>query len=393
MTSTMSLTAEEFHPLQTQVEQEGDTLLINMGPQHPSTHGVLRIVLKLKGEEVVYAEPVIGYLHRGFEKLTENLTYIQIVPLVDRMDYLAPATNELAFCLAVEKLLQTEVPKRAAYLRILTSELQRIASHLVWLGTYGLDLGGALGGGTTIFLYCFRERELILDLFEELTGARMMYNFNQIGGVRYQPPEGFDERVREVVKKLSQAITEYEEMLEKNYVFQVRTRDIGVLSLDLAKSIGAEGPVLRGSGFKYDLRKNEPYSSYQDFQFDIPVGQKGDCFDRAKVRITEMKESLRIIRQVLEGLPEGGISSRPAVRVAGAVKPPIGEVYVRIEAPRGELGVYLVSDGSPKPFRLKWRAPSFSNLALLPHLVVGHKVADIMAILGSLDPVFGEVDR
>jgi NADH-quinone oxidoreductase subunit D len=389
----MSLTAEEFHPLQTQVEQEGDTLLINMGPQHPSTHGVLRIVLKLKGEEVVYAEPVIGYLHRGFEKLTENLTYIQIVPLVDRMDYIAPATNELAFCLAVEKLMQVEVPRRAAYLRVLTSELQRIASHLVWLGTYGLDLGGALGGGTTVFLYCFRERELILDLFEELTGARMMYNFNQIGGVRYQPPDGFDDRVREVVRKLGLAITEYEEMLEKNYVFQVRTKNIGILPLDLAKATGAEGPVLRGSGFKYDLRKNEPYSGYQDFQFDIPVGQKGDCFDRAKVRIAEMKESLRIVRQALEGLPEGGISSRPAVRVAGAVKPPAGEVYARIEAPRGELGVYLVSDGSPRPFRLKWRAPSFSNLALLPHLVIGHKVADIMAILGSLDPVFGEVDR
>ena len=393
MTNATNLTAEAYHPLQTQLEKEGDTLLINMGPQHPSTHGVLRIVLKLKGEVVIEAEPVIGYLHRGFEKLAENLTYIQIIPLVDRMDYIAPVTNELVFCLAVEKLLKVEIPKRAAYLRVLTAELQRVASHLVWLGTYGLDLGGALGGGSTLFLYCFREREIILDLFEELTGARMMYNFNQIGGVRYQPPDGFETRVKQMIKKLEQAIVEYQQMLEDNYVFQVRTKNIGVLTPKLGKAIGAEGPVLRGSGLKYDLRKEEPYSSYEEFQFNIPTGDKGDCFDRSSVRIREMKESLKIVKQAIEGLPEGYISARPAVRVAQAVKPPEGEVYARIESPRGELGVYLVSDGSPKPYRLKWRAPSFSNLALLPHLVVGHKLADIMAILGSLDPVFGEVDR
>jgi len=393
LTNATNLTAEAYHPLQTQLEKEGDTLLINMGPQHPSTHGVLRIVLKLKGEVVIEAEPVIGYLHRGFEKLAENLTYIQIIPLVDRMDYIAPVTNELVFCLAVEKLLKVEIPKRAAYLRVLTAELQRVASHLVWLGTYGLDLGGALGGGSTLFLYCFREREIILDLFEELTGARMMYNFNQIGGVRYQPPDGFETRVKQMIKKLEQAIVEYQQMLEDNYVFQVRTKNIGVLTPKLGKAIGAEGPVLRGSGLKYDLRKEEPYSSYEEFQFNIPTGDKGDCFDRSSVRIREMKESLKIVKQAIEGLPEGYISARPAVRVAQAVKPPEGEVYARIESPRGELGVYLVSDGSPKPYRLKWRAPSFSNLALLPHLVVGHKLADIMAILGSLDPVFGEVDR
>ena len=393
MTNATNLTAEAYHPLQTQLEKEGDTLLINMGPQHPSTHGVLRIVLKLKGEVVIEAEPVIGYLHRGFEKLAENLTYIQIIPLVDRMDYIAPVTNELVFCLAVEKLLKVEVPRRAAYLRVLTAELQRVASHLVWLGTYGLDLGGALGGGSTLFLYCFREREIILDLFEELTGARMMYNFNQIGGVRYQPPDGFETRVKQMIKKLEQAIVEYQQMLEDNYVFQVRTKNIGVLTPKLGKAIGAEGPVLRGSGLKYDLRKEEPYSSYEEFQFNIPTGDKGDCFDRSSVRIREMKESLKIVKQAIEGLPEGYISARPAVRVAQAVKPPEGEVYTRIESPRGELGVYLVSDGSAKPYRLKWRAPSFSNLALLPHLVVGHKLADIMAILGSLDPVFGEVDR
>lgn len=220
-----------------------------------------------------------------------------------------------------------------------------------------------------------------------------MYNFNQIGGVRYQPPDGFETRVKQMIKKLEQAIVEYQQMLEDNYVFQVRTKNIGVLTPKLGKAIGAEGPVLRGSGLKYDLRKEEPYSSYEEFQFNIPTGDKGDCFDRSSVRIREMKESLKIVKQAIEGLPEGYISARPAVRVAQAVKPPEGEVYARIESPRGELGVYLVSDGSPKPYRLKWRAPSFSNLALLPHLVVGHKLADIMAILGSLDPVFGEVDR
>ena len=393
MTNPTNPTADAVHPLQTQVELEGDTLLINMGPQHPSTHGVLRIILTLKGEEVIKAEPVIGYLHRGFEKLAENLTYIQIVPLVDRMDYIANVTNELAFCLAIEKLMKVEVPRRAAYLRVLTSELQRIASHLVWLGTYGLDLGGALRGGSTPFKSWYRERRIILDLFEELTGARMMYNFNQIGGVRYQPPAGFGLRVREVLKKLDKAISEYQDMLEDNYVFKVRTKDIGILTPQLAKSAGAEGPVLRGSGVKFDLRKNQPYSGYEEFKFDIPTGQKGDCLDRAKVRIAEMKESLKIVYQAIEGLPEGAISSRPSVRVAAAVKTPEGEVYSRIESPRGELGVYLVSDGSAKPYRLKWRAPSFSNLSLLPQLVAGHKVADIMAVLGSLDPVFGEVDR
>jgi NADH-quinone oxidoreductase subunit D len=221
----------------------------------------------------------------------------------------------------------------------------------------------------------------------------MMYNFNQIGGVRYQPPAGFESKVRKVTGKLNKAILEYQEMLEKNYVFQVRTRNIGVLTQELGQAIGAEGPVLRGSGFEYDLRKAQPYSCYEEFEFEIPIGAKGDCFDRAQVRMTEMKESLKIVRQALDGLPQGEISSRPSVRVAQAVKPPEGETYVRIESPRGELGVYLVSDGSPKPYRLKWRAPSFSSLALLPYLAAGHKVADIMAILGSLDPVFGEVDR
>lgn len=389
----MSHTAETVLPVQTQVTLEGDELLINMGPQHPSMHGVLRLVLKLHGEIVVRVDPVIGYLHRGFEKLTENLTYVQIVPLVDRMDYIAAIANELAYVLAVEKLLRIEVPRRAQYLRVLTSELQRVASHLVWLGTFGLDLGGALGGGSTLFLYCFRERELIVDLFEELTGARLMYNFNQIGGVRYQPTNGFAGKVKSVVKKLENRIGEYETFLEENSVFQARTKGIGKLNPELALELGVSGPVLRGSGIAHDIRRAEPYCAFQEFDFDIPTGNSGDCFDRSRVRIREMRQSLRIVLEALAGLPEGEIAARPPVRVPTAVKPPEGQVYAHIEAPRGDLGVFLISDATSKPYRLKWRAPSFSNLALIPHLVPGHKVADIMAILGSLDPVFGEVDR
>lgn len=389
----MNHIAEQIENYKSIIETEGDTLLVNMGPQHPSTHGVLRLVLKLKGEEVVNIEPVIGYLHRGFEKLSENLTYIQIVPLTDRMDYLASITNELAYVLTIEKALKLEVPKKALYLRVLTAELQRIVSHLVWLGTYGLDLGGALGGGSTLFLYCFREREIILDLFEELSGARMMYNFNQVGGVRYQPPIDFFSKLKATLPKLKQAFAEYEEMLQENYVFKVRTKNIGILELSLAQRLGACGPVLRGSGLAYDIRKAYPYSGYENFEFEIPVGERGDCFDRAKIRIIEMKQSLKIIQQALEGMTEGEVAIRPPVRVPTAVKVPAGETYMHIESPRGDLGVYLVSDGTEKPYRLKWRAPSFSNLAVLPFISNGHKVADVMAILGSLDPVFGEVDR
>ncbi len=389
----MNPTVEQLEAYKSVVETEGDSLLVNMGPQHPSMHGVLRLVLKLKGEEIVQLEPVIGYLHRGFEKLCENLTYVQIVPVTDRIDYIASVTNELAFVITVEKALKIEVPKKAAYLRVITAELQRIASHLVWLGTYGLDLGGALGGGSTLFLYCFREREVILDLFEEFTGARMMYNFNQIGGVRYQPPADFSKKLKSALVHLRQAVADYESMLQENYVFKVRTQNIGILESNLALRIGASGPVLRGSGIAYDVRKVYPYSGYENFEFDIPTGKTGDSFDRAVVRIVEMKQSLKIIQQALEGMPEGEIASRAPVRVATAVKVPEGETYMRIETPRGELGIYLVSDGTDKPYRLKWRGPSFPNLAVLPFIVKGHKVADIMAILGSLDPVFGEVDR
>src|SRR4030066_2130311 len=375
------------------IEREFGELAINMGPQHPSTHGVFRLELHLRGETVVKVTPHIGYLHRGVEKLSETLEYDLLPPIYERDDYLSPTANSLAFVLAVEKLAGIEVPRRANYLRVITAELQRLASHLVWLGTFGLDLGGALGGGSTLFLYCFREREIILDLFEEFSGARMMYNFNQIGGLRYQPPLDFFSKLKATLPKLKQAFAEYEEMLQENYVFKVRTKNIGVLEVSLAQRMGASGPVLRGSGLAYDIRKAYPYSGYENFEFEIPIGENGDCFDRAKVRILEMKQSLRIIQQALKGMPEGEVAIRPPERVPTAVKVPAGETYMHIEAPRGDLGVFLFSDGTQKPYRLKWRAPSFSNLAVLPFISNGHKVADVMAILGSLDPVFGEVDR
>lgn len=375
------------------LDLEFDEMRLNMGPQHPSTHGVLRLHLILSGEIVKKVTPYVGYLHRGVEKLAENLTYIQFIPIMDRNDYLAPMHNELAYVLALEKLAGIEVPKKAQYLRVFTSELQRISSHLVWLGTFGLDLGGALGGGSTLFLYTFRERETILDFIEELTGSRFHPHFNQIGGVRYDLPPGLDRRVMAFMDKLETRIDEYEEMFEGNAVFIERSKGVGVISKELAMSVGVSGPVIRGSGIPYDVRKHEPYCSFEEFDFEIPIGENGDVYDRFKVRINEMRQSIRIIRQALEGMPDGPIASRMPVKVAAAFKPPKGEAYAHVESARGDLGVYVVSDGSPKPYRLKIRAPSFSNLAVLPHILPGHKIADIVSILGSLDPVFGDVDR
>lgn len=375
------------------VEERDGLIVLNMGPQHPSTHGVLRLELHLDGETIVRAIPHIGYLHRGVEKLCEHLAYVQIPPIMERNDYLAAMANAFAYVHAVETLMKLEVPKRAQYLRVIVVELQRIASHLVWLGTWGLDLGGAFGGGTTLFLHCFRERERILDLFEMLTGSRLHYNFFQIGGVRYDVPAGWDKKVKETLDYLEGRFDEYEEFLDGNAVFLARTQGVGVLPPDLAKEIGASGPVLRGSGVAYDVRKTYPYSSYEDFEFEIPVGKNGDCYDRFKVRMAEMRQSVRIVRQALEGLPEGPIGTLMPLKVVQAVRPPKGEAYARVESPRGELGAYLVSDGTFRPYRLKWRAPSFSNLAVIPHILPGHLVADVVAILGSLDPVFGDVDR
>jgi NADH-quinone oxidoreductase subunit D len=381
-------------PSRVEVEYAGtERLTMNMGPQHPSAHGVFRAILTLEGEEVVGVDAVIGYLHRCHEKLAETLTYAQYPSIASKTDYVAAMTSELAYVMAAERIAKIEVPKRAQYLRVMVAELQRVASHLLWLGTWCLDMGGALGGGATIFLYCIRERESILDLFESLVGARLLYGFHQVGGTRYDIPPEWAKTCRQTVDLIDKRIDEYQRMLEENSFFLVRTQGVGVISRDLAEDVGVSGPLLRGSGVNYDLRRAEPYSSYEDFDFKVPVEMQGDCFARYRVRMVEFRESLKIVRQVLDGLPEGPISSRPGLKSVAQVRVPKGETYMRVEGARGEVGCYLVGDGSAKPYRMKWRGASFSNLAVLPHVIPGHKVADVVAIMGSVDPVFGEVDR
>jgi NADH:ubiquinone oxidoreductase subunit D len=370
-----------------------ERLTMNMGPQHPSAHGVFRAVLTLEGETVIDVDAVIGYLHRCHEKLAETLTYAQYPSIASKTDYVAAMTSEFAYVRAAETIGKFEVPKRAQYLRVIVSELQRVASHLLWLGTWCMDMGGALGGGATIFLYTIRERELILDLFESLVGARLLYGFFQVGGVRYDVPDGWVENCRNTVDLLDSRISEYEQMLEGNPFFMARAQGVGVITRELAESVGISGPLLRGSGVNWDLRRAEPYSSYEDFDFKVPVETAGDCFARYRVRMVEFRESLKIVRQALDRLPDGPISSRPGLKSVGQTRVPKGETYARVEGARGEVGCYLVADGSAKPYRMKWRGASYSNLAVLPHIIPGHKVADIVAIMGSVDPVFGEVDR
>ncbi|MBP6703085.1 MAG: NADH-quinone oxidoreductase subunit D [Vicinamibacteria bacterium] len=370
-----------------------ERLTMNMGPQHPSAHGVFRAILTLEGEKIVGVDAVIGYLHRCHEKLAENLAYVQYPSIASKTDYVAAMSSELAYVMAAEKIAQFEVPKRAQYLRVAVNELQRIASHCLWLGTWCLDMGGALGGGTSIFLYCIRERELVLDLFESLVGARLLYGFHQVGGVRYDVPAGWAEQCRTTLNTIEQRLTEYESMLRDNAFFEARTRGVGVISNAVAQDVGVSGPLMRASGVDFDLRRDQPYSSYEDFQFKVPVETEGDCHARYRVRMVEFRESIRIVRQVLDSLPEGPISSRPGVKSLGQVRVPKGEAYARVEGPRGEVGCYLVADGSQKPYRMKWRGASFSNLAVLPYILPGVTVADVVAIMGSVDPVFGEVDR
>ncbi len=370
-----------------------ERLVMNMGPQHPSAHGVFRMILTLEGETIVAVEPIIGYLHRCHEKLGESLTYVQYPSIASKTDYVSAMTAELCYVGAAEQLGQIEVPKRAQHLRVLAAELQRVASHLLWLGTWCMDMGGAMGGGATLFLYCFRERETILDLFEALTGARLLYGFHQIGGTRYDLPAGWAERCRETIAQVETRLLEYEELLERNTIFLVRSQGVGVISPELAQEVGVAGPLIRGSGIGWDVRRADPYSAYEEFTFEVPVETAGDCYARYRVRMREFRESIRIVRQVLDGLAAGPISSRPGVKSVGQVKLPKGEAYARVEGPRGEVGIYLVSDGATKPYRMKWRGPSFSNLAVVGHILPGHKVADAVAILGSVDPVFGEVDR
>ncbi len=366
-----------------------DEYVLNMGPQHPSTHGVLRVLLKTDGEIIESATPYIGYLHRTFEKHAEYMTWPQIVPYVDRMDYLASMNNDLGYALAVEKLIGLEVNERAQYLRVIVAELNRIASHLVFLGTYGLDVGAF-----TPFLYAFRERERIVDLFEEISGARLLYNYIWIGGVAWDAPEGWLDRVDDFLDYFNPKIKEYNDLLSYNKIFIERTANVGVIPADLAINYGLSGPSLRGSGVKFDLRKDDPYCIYDRFEFEACVGSGlkgtvGDTWDRYFVRIQEMVESVKIIRQALKQIPDGD----PKETVPKNVRVPKGEIYFRSETPRGELGYYIVSNGGKNPVRVKVRAPAFSNLSIIQAIAPGLMVADLVATLGSLDIVLGEIDR
>ncbi len=363
---------------------DANELVLNMGPQHPSTHGVLRVILKLDGEKVLNAECVIGYLHRGVEKIGENRTYAMFNPYVDRMDYVAAVSNGLGYCLAVEKLLNVEAPPRAQYLRVIMTELNRMASHQVWLGTHALDIGAM----TPVF-YVFRDREEILKIFEKYCGARLTTHAFRIGGTQYEAYDGFLQDVKKFCTFVEPKIDEVEELLTTNRIWVERTQGVGVLNGKDCIALGVTGPVLRASGVKWDIRKAQPYSSYDRFDFEIPTGQNGDTYDRYLVRIAELRQSLRIIRQAVEGLPEGPIMAK----VPKVIKPPVGEVYVSIEAPKGELGYFLVSDGSTQPYRVRVRPPSFVNLQALNKMVKGQLVADVVAVIGTLDIVLGEVDR
>ena len=363
---------------------DSDEIVINMGPQHPSTHGVFRVKLKLDGETVIGSECVIGYLHRGVEKIAENRTYVQFAPYVDRTDYVAAVSNGLGYCEAIEKLQGAQVPARAQYVRTILTELQRIASHLLWLGTHALDIGAM-----TPLFYTFREREEILKIFENYCGARLTTHSFRIGGLQYDTYDGFEDQVRKFANDLERKIDEYERLLTLNRIWVGRTRGVGILTAEDAIALGVSGPVLRGSGVKWDIRKAQPYEAYAELDFEIPVGQQGDTYDRYIVRLEEMRQSRRIILQAVDRLPTGPIKGR----VPRVLKPPIGEVYHSVEAPKGELGYFVVSDGSTHPYRVRIRPPSFVNLQAFDRMVRGRMVADVVAIIGTIDIVLGEVDR
>jgi len=359
-------------------------LMINMGPQHPSTHGVFRLVIWVDGERIVKAEPHIGYLHRGSEKLCEDELYSQVITLFDRLDYVANLNCELAFCMAVEKLMEIEVPERAQYIRTIFCELNRIASHMLFYGVYGMD-----AGAVTPILYGFRERERIQSLFESVTGARMMHNYFRVGGVNEELPDDFEQRLSKLTDELKQGVDECDGLLSQNEMFLARTKGIGTISGPDAIAFGVTGPALRASGVLEDVRISEPYGIYDRFDYGIPIGSQGDCWDRYYVRVEEMRQSLSIIGQAVNQMEAGEIQAN----VRRIARPPKGEVYIRTESPRGDFGVFLVSDGTDKPYRVKVRAPSFCNLQSLQHMLREAYIADAVIILGSTDIVLGEVDR
>ena len=384
-------------------------MILNMGPQHPSTHGVLRLVLEIDGENVVRMMPDIGYLHTGIEKTCEAKFYQQVVPLTDRIDYLCPLTNNLCYCLAVEKLLGLEIPPKAQWLRVLLNELTRINSHLVWLGTHALDIGAM-----TVFLYCFREREEILRIFEMVSGQRMMTSYFRVGGIALEPPLGFFDRVRDFTSYFPERIDEYENLLTSNPIWLMRTKGVALLSAEDAIALGATGPTLRASGVDWDLRRDMPYSGYENFKFKVPASKDCDVYARYLCRVQELRESNEIVKQALDGMPEGPIKAdAPKVVLPEREKMktqmealiyhfkiitegfavPAGEVYQAVESPRGEMGYYVVSDGTSKPYRVHMRGACFANLQALAKMCEGRLIADVVAAIGSIDIVLGEIDR
>jgi NADH-quinone oxidoreductase subunit D len=385
-------------------------MVLNMGPQHPSTHGVLRVLLELDGENVVSAVPDIGYLHTGIEKSCEDKTYSQAITLTDRMDYLNPLGNNLVYCMAVEKLLDLKVPKRAQYIRVMLAEMQRISSHMVWLGTHALDMGAM-----SVMLYCFREREEILKIFERFAGQRMMTSYFRIGGIALQPPAGWREMVKRLVENTPPRIDEYEGLLTKNPIWRGRLQGVGALSAETLIDLSTTGPGLRAAGVAYDVRKAFPYSSYDEFDFNVPTRTESDCFARYLVRVAEMRESIKIVKQALDKITDDGEFQADAPGIipperekmktemealiyhfkifTEGFSPPPGEAFVAVESPRGELGCFIASDGSPKPLRVHFRGPSFVNLQALPTMVKGELIADTVACIGTIDIVLGEVDR
>ncbi len=385
------------------------TMVLNMGPQHPSTHGVLRLLLELDGETILKAAPDIGYLHTGIEKEFEAKTYQQGVTLTDRIDYLAPLSNNLVYCLAAEKLLGLEIPAHAQWTRVMLAELTRLNSHLVWLGTHAIDIGAM-----TVFLYCFREREDILRIFEMFSGQRMMTSYFRIGGLALPHPRGWQKRVKDFVDVFPSRIDQYEELLTGNSIWMGRTKGVGYISLEDMLDMGVTGPMLRAAGLALDVRKDAPYSSYEKFDFNVPTSTTNDVFARYQLRLQEMRESTKIIRQALEGMPSGShqadapgivLPEREKMKtqmesliyhfkiVTEGFRVPAGEVFQTIESPRGEVGCYMVSDGTQKPYRVHWRGPSFGNLQSIPRLIEGTLIADVIAALGSMDFVLGDTDR
>lgn len=359
-------------------------MLLSMGPQHPSTHGVLRLQVRLDGEKVIDVQPDIGYLHRSWEKIVETWEYPKIVPFTDRNDYLGSAINEHVFCIAVERLLQLEVPERAEYIRVTMDELQRICSHLIWFGTFALDLGA-----TTPFLWAFQNRERIYNLFEIVTGGRLFPQYYRIGGVRNDFPPNFYLELEKTLKDIEQSIEEFHVILTGNPIFKARTQGVGVLKPDVARAYACSGPMLRGSGVPWDIRKVDPYSIYDRFEFTVPTRTEGDVWSRYQVRLEEIQESIKIVRNAVDSLPAGPVLGDTPRRI----RPPAGDIYVHVESPRGELGCYVVSDGGDKPFRVKWRSPCFANLQSIVAIGPDCMLADLVAIVGSIDIVLGEVDR